>query len=214
MKVEKSQNAKRMERFDKGFFWLRSKIIDWGLITYYNLKGFFYNQNFKKKHFSFSLVQGKLLITSMEHEDFITGVQKKLNKLAKNKSRENFIRLALNEALEGCNFIIFSVPEDDNKFVQFWTGEHKLKYNFYANDVNKLKKYFLTVVGLLSEMGFVNNNVPEYRGKMVYKVDKGSDHISVDANFNHDINLAVEFTEIVYKQIYKAKGHKLIAKVE
>jgi len=49
---------------------------------------------------------------------------------------------------------------------------------------------------------------------MVYKVDKGKDYISVDANFRKDMEKASQFTEAVFKNIYKIGSHKLIAKVE
>ena len=121
--------------------------------------------------------------------------------------------MALIRALDGCNFIIFSVVGESNKFIQFWTGEHELKYNFFANDANRLKNCFLSVIGLLSEMGFVNDSVAEYKGRMTFKIDKGRDYISVDANFRKDLNLATDFVYIVFKQIYKTKGNKLVAKV-
>lgn len=175
---------------------------------------YFYLGNFRKKHITFGLVNGKFQITSVDHPDFILNVQKKINKLANGSDRKEFIKLALTEALEGCNFIIFSPQGHDYKFIQFWTGDHTLKLDFYANKVNRLKNHFLSIVGLLSEMGFVNSEVPEYRGNMVYKVDKGTDYISVDANFKKDLDLATEFTEIIYKQIYKISSKKLMAKVE
>lgn len=200
--------------FDYHFFKIRDKIIRFVFTIYYKIKSYLHFANFRKKHITFGFVNGKLQITSVDHSDFILNVQKKINKLANSSNRKEFIKLALTESLEGCNFIIFSVSGQDNKFVQFWTGEHQLKYNFYANDVNKLKNHFLSIVGLLSEMGFVNDSIPEYRGRMTFKIDKGTDYISVDANFRKDLDLAVEFTEIIYKQIYKSKSGKLIAKVE
>ena len=210
----KTNDKPFIDRFDHHFFRARRKFLDLILTTYYKVKRYLYNGNFTKKHITFAMVNGKFQVTSTNHEDFILAIQKKLDKLSLKNDRKKFIKLALTESLEGCNFIIFSVSGEDNKFVQFWTGDHQLKYNFYANDVNKLKNHFLSVVGLLSEMGFVNDTVPEYRGHMTFKIDKGTDYISVDANFKKDLELAVEFTEIIYKQIYKTKGSKLVAKVE
>jgi len=177
------------------------------------IRRYLYFKNFEKKHITFGFVDGKLQITSTSHDDFINAVQKKINKL-KNDDRKEFIRLALTEALDGCNFIIFSPIGEDNKYVQFWTGEHKLAYNFYANKTNHLRKFYYSITGLLSESGFVHQDTPDYRGFKVYKVDKNKEYISVDANFKKDIDLAVDFSETVYKQIYKSKSGKLIAKVE
>jgi len=200
--------------FDYYFFKIRDKIIRFVFTVYYKTKTYLHFANFRKKHITFGLVNGKFQITSTDHPDFILKVQKKINKLGNNPDRKEFIKLALTETIGGCNFIIFSPQGEGNKFIQFWTGDHTLKFDFYANKVNNLKNHFLSIVGLLSEMGFVNSEVPEYRGRMTYKVDKGTDYISVDANFNKDIELATEFTEIIFKQIYKIKLKKLIAKVE
>lgn len=63
-------------------------------------------------------------------------------------------------------------------------------------------------------MGFVNNTTPDYHGFNVFKIDKGTDYIFVDANFKKAIDCAAEFTDIVFKQIYKTGHLKIIAKVE
>lgn len=210
----KTDDKRFIDKFDYHYFRVRRKFLDFIFTTYFKIRRYFYNGNFTKKHITFAVVNGKFQVTSTNHEDFILAIQKKLDKFSLKNDRKKFIKLALTNSLEGCNFIIFSVSGEDNKFVQFWTGEHQLKYNFYANDVNKLKNHFLSIVGLLSEMGFVNGSTPEYRGRMTFKIDKGTDYVSVDANFRKDLDLAVEFTEIIYKQIYKSKSGKLIAKVE
>lgn len=189
------------------------KIIHHLYFAYCRARRFFWESNFTKKHLTFGIVDGKLQITSTEHEDFIQAIQKRINKLTQ-KEQGKFVKLALRESLEGCNFIIFSPIGDDNKFIQFWTAENKLKFNFYANKTKGLKKYYLPIVGLLSESGFVNDEIENYRGSMVYKIDKGKDYISVDANFRKDIESASRFIESVFKDIYKIGSHKLIAKVE
>jgi len=204
----------KLSTFDHYFFKIRDKIIRFVFITYYKTKNYLHFASFRKKHITFGLVNGKIQITSTDHSDFVAAIRQKIHTHAKNKNRKEFIRLALTEALEGCNFIIFSPTGESYKFIQFWTGDHTLKLDFYANKVNRLKNQFLPIVGLLSEMGFVNNDIPDYRGFKVYKVEKGSDYISVTANFKKDLDSAVEFTELLYKQIYKDKSNKLIAKVE
>lgn len=210
----KTNNKRFVDKFDYHFFKIRRKIIDFVYISYSKIHRYLYFGNFRKKHITYGFVNGKFQITSVDHSDFILNIQKKINKLAKNNDRKEFIKLALSEALTGCNFIIFSVIGESNKYIQFWTGEHQLKCNFYANDVNKLKNCYLSIIGLLSEIGFVNDTIPEYRGHMFFKIDKGTDYISVDANFRKDLDLAVDFIDIIFKQIYKTKGNKLVAKVE
>lgn len=190
------------------------KIINFAQVIYDITRYYFYAGNFRKKHIVYGWVKGKFQIASIDHQDFIVGVRKKINKLAKNADRKTLIKSALTEALGGCNFIIFSVVGGSNKFVQFWTGEHQLQYDFYANHNNKLKKYFRSVVGLLSEIGFVNDSVLEYKGRLTFKIDKDSDHISIQANFRKDLNLATEFVNTMFQEIYQAKGDKLVVEVE
>jgi hypothetical protein len=79
---------------------------------------------------SFGIVDGKFQFTSVGHEDFIKGVEAKIKLMSKLKRKE-FIRLALAEAIGGCNFIVFSPAGDKNIFLQFWTAEHQLKFHFY-----------------------------------------------------------------------------------
>ncbi len=175
---------------------------------------YFHFGNFRKKHFTFGIVNGKLQITSTNHEDFITAIQKKINKLAKNKNQKNFIKLALKETLTGCNFIIFSPNGENNKFIQYWTESHQLKFNFYVNKENKLKKFYYPLLGLLAECGYVDSKIEQYRGSLFYKVDKNKDFISIDVNFRNDVDLATNFTYFLFRKIYKIKGKKLMARVE
>lgn len=175
---------------------------------------FLYFGNFKKKHITYGFVNGKFVITSVDHYDYITEVQKKILKFAKKYDRETFIKMVLTEALTGCNFVIFSPPGNDNKYVQFWTGDHSLKYDFCAIKTNGLKKYYYPILGLLSEFEFVDDKIPNYTGKKYFEIAKTKDMITVDANFRIDIDSATKFTETIFKQIYKVKTNKLIVKVE
>lgn len=191
----------------------KSKIIYWLYLTYWKIKRYFWESNFTKKHIIFGFINGKFHISTVEHEDFIVEAQKKINSFDC-KNRIDFIKQSLVESLGGCNFIIISPENDDNKFVQFWTADHKLKLNFWSNKTNGLKKYYLPIVGLLSESGFVNDEIERYSGSMVYKVEKGKDHISVDADFRNNLDLASKFTEAVFKSVYKIGKSKLVVKVE
>ncbi|MCX6726347.1 MAG: hypothetical protein NTY75_00830 [Candidatus Shapirobacteria bacterium] len=177
------------------------------------IRNYLYFSNFTKKHYTYSLINGKLQITSTTHDDFVTAVQRKINQLAKTNSRTDFIKLALSESLTGCNFIIFSPAGEDCPYIQFWTGDHQLKFDFYANKTNHQTKYFYPLLGLLSETGFVNRNTPDYRGFKTYKVDKGKDYVSVDANLKKDIDSAATITAAIFKDIYKIKDKRLAAKV-
>lgn len=170
---------------------------------------FFYFQNFKKKHISIGWVNGSLSITSVNHEDMVAGIREKIEKLEGVKEREEFIGLALREALEGCNFIIFSLPGNKDVFVQFWTGRDRLEFDFCGNRINGLRKHYLALVGLLSEFGYVDGRIDNYQGKKKFKTVKTKSFRSVDANFGRKVEEAARFTELVFRKIYKVKGKKL-----
>lgn len=189
------------------------KLIIFLFTTFRKIGRYFYFQNFVKKHITYGFVNGKFQITSTSHEDFIKTVQQKINKF-KTEDRKEFIKLALIEALSGCNFIIFSQKGNDKNFIQFWTAEHNLEFNFYANKINELNKFYLLIVGLLSESGFVNEKNEKYKGSMIYKVDKGKDYVSIDANFKKDIEKASWLVANIFKQVYKIGKVKLTVKVE
>lgn len=185
------------------------KIVFFVLNVYRKITDYLYISNFKKQHITFGIIDGKFHISRINHKDFIIQVKKKIAKIGKTNNRIKFIKLALQESLGGCNYIIFTDPENDNNYVQFWTGEHKLKYSFYADGVNQKKEYFLSTIGLLSEMGYVNSKNEGYRGRMIYKVKKETETTTVDANFYKDISLATDFTEKYFSQIFQTKSKKL-----
>lgn len=178
-----------------------------------NIKTYFYWKNFDKKHLTFGIVDGKFQITSTSHEDFIADTQSKIDTLDQTDT-EKFINLSLLEALNGCNFIIFSLANDKNTFIQFWTENRKLKFDFYANKTNGLKKYYYSILGLLSEFGFASNENEQYKGRLIYKVGKNKDFISITANFRKDINLATRFTDMIFEKIYKIKNKKIAVEVQ
>ncbi len=170
---------------------------------------FFYFQNFKKKHISIGWVNGSLSIASVNHEDMVAGIREKIEKLKGVKKREEFIGLALGLALEGCNFIIFSLPGNKDIFVQFWTGRDRLDFDFCGNRINGLRKHYLALVGLLSEFGYVDRRIDKYQGKKKFKTVKTKSFRSVDVNFGRNVEEAARFTELVFRKIYKVKGKKL-----
>ena len=45
-------------------------------------------------------------------------------------------------------------------------------------------------------MEFVNDSVVEYKGRMTFKIDKGTNYISVDANFRKDLDLNECFNNV------------------
>ena len=71
----------KTDKFD--YFKLRDKFLKFIFTLYYKIRRYFYRGNFTKKHLTFGIVNGKLQITSTNHDGYIVAVQKKINKLAK-----------------------------------------------------------------------------------------------------------------------------------
>lgn len=182
--------------------------------TFWRVREYLYYGNFRKKHLSFSFSNGKFQITSLNHDDYIAIAQKKINALAKDNNLETFIKLSLIEATNGCNFIIFSPLGEKYPFIQFWTAGHNLKFNFTANKINKLKKYYLPIIGLLSQSGFVNDLTKNYSGFDTYKITKSDDSIYIDAKFHKSFDLAAKLTATIFRDIYQSKNKKIVAQVE
>lgn len=120
----------------------------------YKISRYIYFGNFRKKHISFSFVNNKLQIITVDHPQFIRALQNKINKFSHTNNFE-LIKFSLTEALHGANFVTISDKNNDNLFIQIWTGEHTLKFDFYANKKNKLTKFYYPLLGLFSEQGFV-----------------------------------------------------------
>ena len=178
-----------------------------------SLHQYFYYSNFEKKHVTYGFVNGKFQITYTKHEDFIDSVQKKINSLDK-KNRLDFVKQALALALDGCNFIIFSPEGNKNRFVQFWVAEHRLKYNFCYLQANGLKKYYYSILGLLSEYGYVNKKFVTGNGKGFYEVEQDKFMTNIYADFGTNTDTTAEFVEKIFQSIYKIGSKKLEVKVE
>lgn len=184
--------------FEYYFYSLIHKIIQ----LYYRFSRYLYFSNFRKKHILFSFQNNKLQITTIDHPQFIRELQNKINKFP-HINNYNLIKFSLTEALHGANFVTISDKNNDNLFIQIWTGEHTLKFDFYANKKNKLTKYYYPLLGLFSEQGFVGEKNEVYRGWMVYKVKKDKNIINITINFYNDIPAATDFIDKLFTNIFK-----------
>lgn len=193
-----------MPTFDYYFFKFRKKVIE----LIYKVSRYLYFSNFRKKHISFSFQNNKIQITTIDHPQFIRNLQNKINKFS---HIDNFdlIRFSLAEGLHGANFVTISDKNNDNLFIQVWTGEHTLKFDFYANNKNKLAKFYYPLCGLFSEFGFVGEKNEVYRGWMKYNVRKDKNVINVTTNFYQDIAIASDFIDKLFTNIYKTKEGNL-----
>lgn len=191
--------------FYKGAYW----IID----QYYRLKNYVFRGEYSKKHIIFQKEGSQLKISFISHDDFVKEKQKKIDDFKKKENEAKYIEFAFEQAIEGCNYVIFSKGE---KYVQFWTGRGKLDFEFLADKVSGNKKYYYQMMGLLADMDFVRNTFapsgltftePSKYNK--YKVESVGDLKKITAYFKKRVGSATEFTMMMFKEVYKTKGGDL-----
>jgi hypothetical protein len=131
---------------------------------------------------------------------------------------KKFIKFVLEQALSGCNFVII---ESDNVFCQFWTARSKLEMDIPLVRGNGLKKYYYTVIGLLTDMNYFKYpftrtglstalNVPEH---FTFRVDEEDDFTKITGYFDNRIDQAVEFVDRLFREVYEVKSKELEIKV-
>lgn len=189
----------------KGTYW----IID----QYYRLRSYVFRGEYGKKHIIFQKEGSQIKISLVNHDDFVEEKQKKIDDFKKKENETKYIQFALEQAIDGCNYIIISKGE---LFVQFWISRGNLDFDFPINTVNGNRKYYYQVMGLLADMDFVRNTFtpsvlifmdpPKYNR---YKVESVGDLKKITGYFKKRVGSATDFTMMMFKEVYKAKKGKL-----
>lgn len=179
----------------------------WWLLAYFHycqakLKMWLWDKNFNKTHISLKYSDGKIQITTTNHEDFVKTTQEKIDNFSKSNGTEKFIESVLKESLGGCNYVIFEQKENQNKFIQFWTGNKKLEFDFHAIKSNGLKKYYYSILGVLADQGF--SNIDD-KSTYSYVLVKNKETLGIQANFKNNIQLASQCTALILTKIYGLK---------
>lgn len=198
-----------MKTIEKYFY----KGVYWIFDIYYRLRNYVFRGEYSKKHIIFRKEGSQLKVSLVNHDDFVEEKQKKIDDFKKKENEAKYIQFALEQAIDGCNYVIFSKGK---YFVQFWTSRGKLDFDFFVNKVNGNKKYYYQVMGLLAEMDFVKNTFapsgltftdPSKYNK--YKVEVEGDLKKITGYFKKEVGLATDFTMMMFKEIYKAKKGNL-----
>ncbi len=153
---------------------------------------------FGRIHVSLEVKDGKLRLTKQNHGEFVAAAQKKLDNLDKS-DLQTFISKALTIAIHGCNFIIFQTSNDNSPFIQFWTKGGLFKFDFYANDLNGLKRYHTKILKILNPY---NCNSSKSKGAW-----------TIEANLGKDLALARQVSASILSGVYKIKLEELSVKV-
>jgi hypothetical protein len=158
-----------------------------------------HNLRFTRLHLFVTKRKLKWDIAVLKHKNYIKVTQNKLNKLSKLLPLDVFIKQSIEEAYDGCTFVIFSSKNNKDTFVQFWTKDKSLFFNFCATPVNKLTKYYKKIIILMEKMGYKQGNFGEINK---YELTLRPKEISIDLDFKKDTNKAAELSYRIFKEIY------------
>lgn len=191
--------------FYKGAYW----IID----QYYRLRSYVFRGEYSKKHIIFQKEGSQIKISIKSHDEFVEEKQAKIDNFKKRENEAKYIQFALEQAIDGCNFIIISKGE---LFVQFWISRGRLDFDFPINTVNGNKKYYYQVIGLLADMDFVRNTFApsgltftDSSKYNKYKVEVVGGLKKITGYFKKRVAQATDFTVIMFKEIYKSRKEEV-----
>jgi len=189
----------------------------WMVNQYYWVKVFIFRGEFQKKHILIQRNGSQIKLVIKNHPEFVSEKQEAINAFKKKDNEKKLIRFALEQAIDGCNYVVFS---KENNYVQFWTSGGKIRFDFPLNKLNKYRKYYYQVLGLLADNDFVRNTFapsgltftdPAKYNK--YKIDTNIALTTIEGYFGKMIDKATDFTELMFKEIYKSKKERLEIKV-
>lgn len=199
--------AKEKNFFKKKMFWLLGSIG----YRYFRIKLWIKNKNFNKTHISYGSIDGRFQIKVQKHKEFIKTTQEKLDTLALSNNLEDYIRLSLIEALQGCNYVVFERRSTDEELIQFWTGNKKIHLVFFANKRNGLKIYYKKVTKMFINEGLIKSKKRKYGTFQTVKNERG---LGIGVEMEKDIELAVKCAKFMWTKIYKLKADEIRAKVD
>ncbi len=195
-------------------------LITKGYTIYLKARAWSQEQNFKGKHVSISFGGGILEATVTEHRDYTEALEKQIKVLQKTHKPREVIKYALKQAIDGCNFVIFQAKDNENRFIQFWTGKGKLDHDFPMSKSNGLHPYRLAITGLLTNLNFVKKSLLDERfqtftryGRYFWLEKEDKDLWHLKAKFHRDLNLCTKYTYHALKKVLKANPKKIVIKI-
>ena len=157
---------------------------------------------------------GQIKIVVKDHAQFVAEKQKIIDAYRYKNNEEKYIRFALKQAVDGCNYL--SLVKND-KCLNFWTSNGKIRLDLPMCKHFKNEKYYYPVLGLLAHMGFVRRSlVPYSLGPTkynIYKIEVSGNITTIKGYFKKWMEGAIEFTMIMFEEIYKTKKGEMKIRV-
>lgn len=165
----------------------------------------------RRKHVIIGLVDRRLTVRVLNHEDFVEEVVLRLEKIRRKVKPGVFIRQALEETRD-CKYIIFQCGRDD-EFIQFWRDDGKIMLDFPMLKTNGLGKYRYQVLGLLAENGFYKMKNPGKLLNYFFEIKPLGEGETIQASFAKDIETAADFCFNVFTKIFNHDPKDLSFKI-
>jgi hypothetical protein len=187
------------------------RVMEWIARLIWDVRDKIFRMNFYSRHLIVEKVNGKLKLKLLKHEEFIERVEKLISRAKKRYITEKFIEIAMTESMH-CNFVSFDCGHIGT-FLQFWRGTGKVLFDYYMIPNNNLGNFLYPVLGVLAEMGFNKMKSEAKPIPYFFRLREVYGYRLMEANFNRDISLAVEFTCKVFKDIFKEDLNQIRARV-
>lgn len=215
---DKLMNTNWWDKFVKFVFEGLRMVMVWVGNLIVGVKAYVHRGEWTKQHLSFVKEGNKFKFVIKNHDDFVDEVEIEIAKYKGKRWGKKFIKYILELSLSGCNFVVF---ECDNVFVQFWTGSGRLEMDIPLVKGNGLRKYYYTVIGLLTDMNYFKYpftrtsiptilRVPEH---FTFRVDEGEGFTKVVGFFDKRTDQAVEFVDRLFREVYEVKRGVMEIKV-
>jgi len=208
--LDKLMNTNWWEKFVKFVFDILLMVYVWIMTTVVKVRQYMADGEWTKQHLSFVKEGNRFNLVVKDHVDFVEEVEIEIAKYRGKRWGKKFIRYVLGVALSGCNFVTF---ECDDMFCQFWTARGRLQMDIPFAKGNGLKKYYYSVMGLLTDMNYFKYpftrtgittilKVPEH---FTFRVDEEEKFIKIVGFFDKRVDQAVEFVDRLFREVYVVK---------
>ena len=208
--LDKFMQVNWWEKFVELVAMVVKTIFIWIMTGVYKVQQYVASGEWSKQHLSFIKEGNRFKLVVKDHFDFVEEVEIEIAKYQGKRWGKRFIKYILGLALSGCNFVIF---ECDDVFCQFWTAKGRLEMDIPFSKGNGLKRYYYSVMGLLTDMNYFKYpftrtgiptilSVPEH---FTFRVDEEEKFIKIVGFFDKRTDQAVEFVDRLFREVYAVK---------
>lgn len=186
----------------------------WIATLIYKVRQYMADGEWTKQHLSFVREGNKFRLVVKAHEEFVDEVEIAIAKYKGKRWGKKFIKFALVQALSGCNFVVFDC---DDVFCQFWTSRGKLEMDIPLVKGNGLERYYLAVMGLLTDMNyfkypFTRTGIPTFLQvpeHYTFRLEEENGFTKITGYFDKRLDQAVEFVDRLFREVYRVKKKSL-----